>query len=170
MKIRNDYVSNSSSSSFILIGEKLENKKVTIEDLADNEEYAYFIILPGAGGTGDYIIKVTPEIIMDCDLYQVDMNRKRKVSVIKAKYVMTDGCWMKRARDVDFMFRIDEYTSFHERPYEQEMNRNMQTDGVGIDGMRIFKYEKDYENPKYYNEAIRTLKSYCRVRSRKKDK
>ena len=61
MKIRSDYVSNSSSSSFIIIGEKMETKDFDIESFATlGEDEEFVLVLPNRGSEGDYIFILTP--------------------------------------------------------------------------------------------------------------
>ena len=74
MKIRSDYVSNSSSSSFIVYGDKFTGKlEVSDLEALDSDE-AYFIILKDVGNEGDYIFSVKPQSMMDCAVHHVTLH------------------------------------------------------------------------------------------------
>ena len=96
MKVRTDYVSNSSSSSFIVVGNRMDN--VSLDDLeALNPEESIFLVLGGYGNDGDYIFELTPELLMDCDMRHIDFNSP-KLTKVKGRYVVGEGGYVSSAK------------------------------------------------------------------------
>ena len=71
MKIRSDFVSNSSSSSFMVLGSKYtpnDGWRLTIDDFDNLEDgEMFFAVFPDICD-GDYVFKLTPELMMDFDM------------------------------------------------------------------------------------------------------
>lgn len=171
MKIRSDFVSNSSSSSFVLFGTKHEGSrisiedmssvdsvrngrpdKITIDDFSDLEpDEAFFIILRNAGSEGDYIFRLTPELLMDCDMHQIDLY---KFIIVRAKYYMTESGYIYRANQ--FGTR-DEWSGT-----DDYLGDKIKRDGLPVDGLRVFRYSKDYGNPSDRSEILESLERHAK--------
>lgn len=169
MKIRSDYVSNSSSSSFIVYGDMFIGKLEisNLETLGSDE--AYFIVLKNVGSEGDYIFSVTPEFMMDCDMHQISLNSDL-FDIVKAKYIggdtsLTTGAsyaqWMARRYDKSYLDDdMPEY--YYDDSARDKLREQSRGCGLLLDGLKLFQYDLDYGSPKYKNEIIEELESHTK--------
>ena len=147
MKIRNDYVSNSSSSSFIVVGSRID--KVGLDDLESlNPGESIFLVLDGYGNDGDYIFEMTPELLMDCDMRHIDFNSP-KLTKVKRRYVVGEGGYVSSAKGSTLYEEFDPITA-----------AIMRKDGIPLDGMRMYRFNKDWDTPSTTSKTIDILKGY----------
>ena len=112
------------------------------------EDEAYFIVLKNRGSEGDYIFKLTPEFMMDCDMHQIDFS---KLDIYKAKFYMTEGGPLYHASN------FSEDNSNYDYDEDDDLREKMREDGIEINGLKMFRFDKDYGNPKMRPEILDEL-------------
>lgn len=174
MKIRSDYVSNSSSSSFIVYGSRFVGR-LSVDDfdkLASDE--AYFVILKNVGSEGDYIFPVTPEFMMDCDMHQVELSSDI-FDIVKAKYVggeyaITTAEAKAKGMAKSYgksMLDDDSYGWEYDEETREKLRKISQGEGLCLDGLKLFDYDLDYGSPKYKCEIMEELEESMKGHKRK---
>ena len=158
MKIRADYVSNSSSSSFVIMGSKVQLPDEVDVSVFDGlpEDQCMVIVEPNAGNEGSYIHMFTPETLMDLHLNNVDFLGSA-FDAYKVKYVLIDGS-VFGADDIKWMLE-DKY-DWNRSAKHDELRKKMKTEGIPADGCRMFSLYKDYGNPSDKITIMDEIKSW----------
>ena len=165
MKIRIDYVSNSSSSSYIIFGGKVSIAKGEVfsidrfDELSEDE--AFIMVVPNLGNEGDYIFPLTPAMLMDCDLHGIRLRNCKNLKILKAKYVMSnDGYLIHNGKNAaeKLMNENDVFASWDDDDDSCNLLPTSRDKGLALGkDIKMFSFEKDNSNPSSVAEIMETL-------------
>lgn len=165
MKVRLDYVSNSSSSSFMVYGSKFVGT-LSPEDFDKlGPDEAYFVVCRNRGSEGDYIFPITPTIMMDCDMHQIELSSDI-FDIFKAKYIggecsLTTGAAEagKMAKRYEKSLLDDDDWDYDDAEHERLRDKTRKGGGLPLDGLKLFDFDLDYGSPKHKNEIMEELEN-----------
>jgi hypothetical protein len=159
MKIRLDYVSNSSSSSYVILGERVTGglDAAKFDSLKKGEEF--LVTVRGIGPEGDYVWAVPPDLLMDCDMHQIDFS---KLEVYKARYAIGESGYLNPVKDVFKEDNSDNEYDWKETKEQKKIRKAMEGEGVDASGYRMFSVNRDYACPHDRYEIIRILENQMR--------
>ena len=131
MKIRNGFVSNSSSSSFVIVGREIKNP---VQALKENKRV--FVYIPGAGTSGDV---EDWGMYIDNESYQLLKNSK----------------WFDSWLPEVIYF---ECSNDYQEDKDENEKINILND---ITNQQIFAFERDYSSPNSIKQLKKFLKGHC---------
>lgn len=130
MKIRNGYVSNSSSSSFVIFGHKITNPLKSLK-----EGKRVFLYVEGAGTSGE------------CEDWGMFIDEECLKLLNKSK-------WFDYRKDYSIFFECKNNFEEDKKDYDKV---NVLED---IEGEEIFAFERDYSSPNTIKGLIQFLEEF----------
>ena len=117
--------------------------------------WALFIVIQNAGTDGDYIFRLTPELLSDIDLHpSIDVS---KLLLFKCRYVLTESGSIFNADKFGESVEYD----WNDPDYEK-LNKMMKGNGLELGNLTMYRFMKDYNNPTLTSEIIETLECATR--------
>lgn len=157
MKIRNDFVSNSSSSSYIIVGsmERSATDNVALAEVISNksEDESFILVLRNRGAEGDYVFPLTTDLVMDCDIRQIDLTCGC-FDIYKCSFIIDEnGCGIP-SNVFEKRWEEDEWDD------DNSVNNTMRKGGIQMKpGTWMYKIERDYGSPRERHEQLTELEN-----------